>query len=870
MPGPIWSRRLSIIAVLLCMGLFPLAADAQIRFNLPAQPLDQALTSIGNLANLNVYFDPELVDGLRAPALNAELSADEALKRLLTDTHLHAVRVDDNTIRVVADTDQSTQATKGRHTDNHHESSPVEEVVVTGTNISGVKTPSAPLTVYTRDDINKMGIASVKEFVQRLSQNFNGGAAEDTVADVLGGNRAANNVTIGTGINLRGVGPDSTLVLLDGHRLAAGNIFGDFVDISQIPLTAIERVEIVADGASAIYGADAVGGVVNFITRKDFEGADTVARYGFGPTGLGDSREIQAGQAFGSAWGDGSASIDYEYYDRGALFASERGFTNSAHEPMMLLPDIKRNSFFGALNQSAGDSVTTFAEGNYSRSTTTYDYSSPVGFANRKAISVNTSSMMAGGRKKFANEMGAEIISSYAASQTHYGLSRLKSGAAILADHVSNGIASLDAKLDGPLIDLPGGPLRFALGSQYRREAFNSETIARVVFRPRREVVAGFAEINIPVVGPRDRSPENRLEVSVAGRVEHYSDFGSTRNPKIGVTWSPVADIRLRGTYGTSFKAPILNDLDPIPYDVVITPQFDPLTGQTVNTLLVYGGNPKLHPERARTWTLGFDARPDATEGLKGNVTYYKIRFTDRIDNISSAGIDPFSGLVNANVLGPAFIERNPPLSQVEGIINRNSELDDYTGTPGGADPASITAVIDSRQFNMSTYATHGLDYELSWTLPIFTGRVQWGIQGTHIFGFDIRATPQSPVVEILDTPYNPTRNKVRGRSVATFGSWTVAAFVNYVGRYEDNRASPSVPVSSWTTADLSASYEFASGRGVLRGASLAFSALNLTNAAPPFVKGAYAQFLYPGLNYDGANANARGRVIALSIRKSW
>ena len=103
MPGAIRSRLAWIGCSLLLLSLASGPAGAQIRFDLPAQPLAQALLTVGNLANVNVFFDPTIVKGLEAPALKAELTADAALVRILAGTRLHAVRVDDHTIRVISE-----------------------------------------------------------------------------------------------------------------------------------------------------------------------------------------------------------------------------------------------------------------------------------------------------------------------------------------------------------------------------------------------------------------------------------------------------------------------------------------------------------------------------------------------------------------------------------------------------------------------------------------------------------------------------------------------------------------------------------------------------------------------------------------------
>src|SRR5262249_53847435 len=132
----------------------------------------------------------------------------------------------------------------------------------------------------------------------------------------------SSSVEQGSSINLRGIGEGTTLILLNGRRMASG-FFGSTPDISALPLSAIERVEVLTDGASAIYGSDAIGGVVNFILRKDFDGFETRARGGFSDGGV---NEYRFSQTLGKNWGSGNALVSGEYYKRDLLPTSERAF----------------------------------------------------------------------------------------------------------------------------------------------------------------------------------------------------------------------------------------------------------------------------------------------------------------------------------------------------------------------------------------------------------------------------------------------------------------------------------------------------------------------------------------------------------------
>src|SRR5262249_45918644 len=159
------------------------------------------------------------------------------------------------------------------------------------------------------------GYGRTEDLLRSLTQNFNGGPSEDT--QIAGGNESGSNVSQGTGGNLRGLGAGSTLVLVNGRRLAPRAGDGRVARVSSIPLFAIERVEVLPDGASAIYGADAVGGVVNFIMRKNYQGAESQVR--LGSVTSGSARELLVSQSLGTTWNSGSGLLALEFGKRDAL-----------------------------------------------------------------------------------------------------------------------------------------------------------------------------------------------------------------------------------------------------------------------------------------------------------------------------------------------------------------------------------------------------------------------------------------------------------------------------------------------------------------------------------------------------------------------
>ncbi len=199
-----------------------------------------------------------------------------------------------------------------------------ELIVVTGTNIRGADVIGSAVQSLSSDDIAKTGKATIAELMRELPVNFAGGvASSDNNRGGQDTSSAGSNMTGGSGVNLRGLGALSTLVLVNGRRVAVSGQFGDFVDISNIPVAAIERIEILQDGASAVYGSDAVGGVVNIILKRKVDGLHTVAR--LGTTTEGGGTEYQASAVWGTAWDNGNLVLGYEYNKRENVRASQRG-----------------------------------------------------------------------------------------------------------------------------------------------------------------------------------------------------------------------------------------------------------------------------------------------------------------------------------------------------------------------------------------------------------------------------------------------------------------------------------------------------------------------------------------------------------------
>ena len=202
----------------------------------------------------------------------------------------------------------------------------LEKVEVTGSHIPQVQIESAlPVQIITHEDIERSGAATVSELMAKVPAN------------VLGSNDRTSQFSDRPGlssINLRGIGDGSTLVLLNGRRVANYAFDGGAVDVNSIPLSAVDRVEILKDGASAIYGTDAIAGVVNIILRRDFRGVELTGYGGWTEQGGGNQKQVSLTAGYGDLAKDGfNAFVTASYQKDDALAATARSFSRTGYLP---------------------------------------------------------------------------------------------------------------------------------------------------------------------------------------------------------------------------------------------------------------------------------------------------------------------------------------------------------------------------------------------------------------------------------------------------------------------------------------------------------------------------------------------------------
>lgn len=831
------------------------------------------------------------------------------------------------------------------------------EIVVTGTSIRGIPPTGSGLISVSREDAKLIGAASTPELLATVPQLNSFNTAPRTSNGGLG--------SFAPG--LRGLPPSATLPLMNGHRLISGSTQQTNPDYPFLPELAIERVEIVADGASAIYGSDAVAGVVNFITRKRVSGFEANVRYGFAD----DYHAFNAGGIFGQDWSGGSFVVAYQYSENNNITGADRRYrsldfraaggvdtrstvcpdanvnlftgtiyaapslapglnTCDPRGPVDLLPANRTHSAFVSARQDLSPGVTLWGDLLYSDRKDVVQAALPgqslvlltpanpffrappgtgalfefVDFRPDKLVGadhfdqtfrVRTGNATAGIDVKLPGDFKASVFGTFnwsrndtfqpginttalaaaaAGTTTATALDPFGTGTspAVVAAILDNPTDFTNrqrtwiaaAKIDGSLADLPGGAIKVALGAEYRRETYRQRGSSGGVGFPedlKRSVQSLYAELFVPVFGEGNVVPMfHSLALSLSGRYDHYSDFGSTTNPKAGITWEPVEGVNLRGSYGRSFRAPGLRDLGSTVGSyyaaAALVDAFgarDPLRGATqVNTILLFGGNQGLKPEKARTFSLGVDLRPRFAPGFSAGATFYDIRYNDVIGTPSGLG-----ALIFTDPTFASLVIRDPTAAQVNSAIADTVPFF-YTFS---AVPA-IGNILDLRQGNFGIRKTNGIDFDVRYRHMAGFGTIFGGIAGNYILKYRTQLSPTSAVSDSLEAGI--PRTTLRTTLGVTVGPVTFVNFVNHrsgiTGPFTTPAGSSLYRSKGYTTADLRLSVRLPD-TSFAKGTELALQINDLFDATPPF---------FPGTDGIGGAYNAIGRYAAMSLRTSF
>jgi iron complex outermembrane receptor protein len=849
--------------------------------------------------------------------------------------------------------------------DNNARPDDLAEIVVTGTSIRGAAPTGSQLIVVDTPAIVATGATNMADLLATVPQlsSFNTSPQGGAVNSGASGASAPS---------LHGLPPAATLTLIDGHRLVGDSPLNTYPDPSQIPPSAIDHIEIVADGGSAIYGSDAVAGVINIILRKDFDGAETTASYG----GASAYNTSSIGQTFGKVWSTGSAFVSANYAANSDLLNTDRSFykqnlvpngggdfrtTSCAPANVMigaatysapsLLPGAlsecdpnglatiinqnRRYSLLGTVRQDAGDRVHLFFDfkytddkelegappsivGNTTINNTNPFFIAPPGTgATSETILYNTGNLGTQSDVYTARagmaDFGAAIDLSRSWQLTadmDFGWSNSSAtdagyNATLLADAISGTTAAtaldpfgthtnplvateilnfpnyfdseqrlydLNVKADGSALSLPGGDLKIAVGGAFRKEVYSAITVTGVTTEPGessagvstfRNVGSAFTEVLLPVFGANNSLPGiSRLKLSAAVRYDHYSDFGGTTNPKYGITWAPIEDLTFRASYGHSFHAPALSDLDAVDSRALLFPNFPlvPPGSAPLNTIVLAGGNPALLPESARTASFGLDFTPKALPGFQGSITYYMVRYVDQIN------VAPISEQVFLDpVLFSRYVIENPTAAQLQAAICCTRQT--WTGPL-----PTIAQIIDFRRNNIGATAVDGWDFNFRYRAQLSAGAMTFGVAGSYLTEYETTQAPggapldnltsgQSYVNQVGIVPWH-----VRGTVGWEENDFNSQLALNYTGAYKFGYVStagdPAIQdVKRFVTLDWFGSWNLPFA-GFAGNTTLALNVYNILDENPPLL-------LTTG-GFSGQTANPIGRMFMVSLKKRW
>lgn len=941
-------------------------------FDIPAGDAEQTLQQYLAQSKFTTLYLTDDVRGVTTRAVSGDLDVVEALRRMLEGTKLEVSVASDAhsvTIRPI-----QFESLTNKAPDQTPEPSlrPVEslhtalrEVLVTGSLIrdSGIEAITSPLTQISQREIRRARYATVQDVLNGMPANMRSNRNET--------HDSAGNFGRGIAANLRGLGPGATLVLVNGRRVAAGGNDGDFVDLAGFPWAAVERIDVLPDGASALYGSDAVAGVINIIMRKDRAGGETTGRVG--TTGAG-AQEILASHLSGFHWASGQMSLAYQFSERGSLAARQREYSASADQrsrggsdfrsarsapgnilsPITLLPAFgipaeydgrlsvldllpsinlyDRNStldllphrrthsgFLSASHDFGGveafleargslrkisqqsfpmDQIlvvpasNAFADNPFPNSPNIlvgYSFVNDFGPLELSADSTGRSGA-AGLRTRFGRTWSVELAGTHGTERVAYDVENIPSPVrlrAALADpnadtafnpfspgstnrttlesirtqqRGSSRTVLNDGTLiaDGTLVSGSRVAVKAAAGIAWREEHLRRTSPVAAASFPERSVTSVFSELAIPVSGSTRRYP--RVELSLAARRDQYSDFGHSTNPKLGVKWIPMEAVKIRASWGTSFRAPKLVDLWAEDLRLAsLVSVADPQSSTGRSLILAHNGNnPDLRHETASTWTAGIDLAPTRFPDLHLSLTWYHVGYRDQV-------VRPGPTLASDILLHEAqwqiVIDRSPQQAEIDAICEKPY----FRGSVPQCKSAPLAAVVDFRMRNLSETTLRGLDLNIDYTARTIRGEVSTSARAGYVQSFLQRSSPSSAPADVLDTIENPLALRIRAsaewfqhrQSLPGFGA---RIGITHDGAYRDSNDGRKI--GSFTAFDVGASYRTTGGNSVFDDVTIMLDASNVFDRSPATVN--------REIGFDTVNGTPYGRVLALQVEKRW
>lgn len=490
-----------------------------------------------------------------------------------------------------------------------------------------------------------------------------------------------------------------------------------------------------------------------------------------------------------------------------------------------------------------------------------------------------------------------------------------------------NNMWQLKLEAQGPLFDLPAGTVRAAAGGEYMNVTqdvlgltLNSTGTGYNNFIMNlgpRKVTSGYLEVFIPIISADMEIPlVQSFDLNLSGRYDHYSDWGSTTNPKIAANWQVNDSIKVRGNWASSFVAPPLNQIgDPnqgylrgatgtgrsavldVPVALYPNVKYLPGCGQ-VTTVCRVGqetgregldrslgaGFAGVEPQDGESWSIGVDLTPTFLPGFTANVTYWTNSYRGGVNSPAQPLI------INSESLRDRlFICAGPstPAGCTDDQIRQFTNVDNGA-TTAAVLPPEVYFLINRDVGNVLDIDVAGIDAQAQYVMETSSaGAFTLGATLTYFTKFDQRA-PGGEWFDLLNTSgYNSQFPSIQTRVRANLG-WDMSGisfdlFANYTGSYRNYIQTSVLPVELGPngnpigggdkvrrdlTFDLHASYEL--GGSFMEGSQIYIDVKNLLDKNPPFYNGNTTGAGVGAWGFNGFVSNVIGRVISLGFRADF
>ena len=865
----------------------------------------------------------------------------------------------------------------------------LDRVEITGSSIKRVDAETAlPVTIIRVEDLVKQGVTTAEQAMQRIAANQSNFGTSAAIGATTGAKAEADLRGLGAASGSNG---NKTLVLLNGRRIVNHPFDSAAVDLNAIPLAAISRIEVLRDGASAIYGTDAIGGVINFILRRDFQGIEVAGEYQVPEqSSAGQTKQATIAAGFGSLATQGfNVMGSFNWRKQKVMKATDRSFASTGvlgPTPDDLLSGTSGTSFPGDAGgfepsgpACAPPSSLPFFDDTGAFASCRYDFTrdidiipeneqktwllrGSVGFGQAKEHVLSLEYLRAeneatsrvapaptsmfipttspffpagapvstvpgfgdgaianwrevpGGKRTSHDDTTTErllldLTGAVAGwdYRVGYGQSKSESIASVSAGYLDDSIVQagviagvvnpfgpqppagtnvlnaataradtvignakvdfFDARVTKDLFQMPAGPLSMALGYEWRKEESSFENtpitgeLGSLGIDPdadtsgSRKVNAVYAEFAVPIV--------KKVDLTLAGRFDDYSDFGNTFNPKIGLRWQPIQQVLLRGSYNTGFRAPTL-------YEIYQPPSLTFTTDNYDDPLLCPGGTPvpgasagvvcgqqvlqrlsgpagiglpasALNPEDSKTYTLGFVVEP--TPQWTFGIDYWNIKIEKQISAL------PEQAVFGDPVKYASRFVRCSQLPAGPGPGQDRTDVDVCLNFPT-FDPI---AFINTPTENLGDLKTDGVDVSIGWRGgPTAYGRWGFTFDGTYIRTYEYQREQGGEFIDAAGN-YSDNAPVFRWQHVAAInwsaGPWSAVFANRFKSGYTDQGGAAGV--GTYSVFDASVTWTG------IKGLSLTGGMLNAFDEDPP--KSVQSTTFQRG--YDPRFTDPRGRT---------